>query len=505
MSSYARPGLLSLGVVAAGAAALGMVLAGGLGMTPWSAADRAQGETAAAVEAAGSTRQVPPPQLAAPAGFPDFSSLAERVIPSVISVNTQRDVQVQGRRGPGPMDPFEFFFGPSRPFSEPQRRRAEGAGTGFFISADGMALTNNHVIEGVDKITVRLADDRELPAKVVGRDPATDLALIQVDDTGPFTPLALGDSDGLRVGEWVMAVGNPLRMSHTVTVGVVSAKGRRLGLSDASYSFENFIQTDAAINVGNSGGPLVNLRGEVIGINTAINAAAQNIGFAVPVNHAKRILPQLKEKGRVVRGYLGVNIRDASEEEEKAFKLPSRKGALIHELVEGGPAEKAGMAPGDFITAVDGKPVASTQELIELVSSLPPGRKVALDVFRDGKSRSITVELTERPGTPTMEAASSPLGQLGLEVENLTPRVRRMLRLRDAVQGVMIADVAPGSAADDARLSAGLVITQANGNAISSTDDLAEALAGAESGGRIRLYVLDPQSGRSSFFILRVP
>ena len=498
MNPHVRPAWLSLGVVAITAAVLGLVLAGGLGMTPWTAADRIQEE----VRTQPTTPALLPPP---PSGYPDFAALAERVIPSVVSVTTERSVVRERGLRRGPQDPFEFFFGPPRQFSQPERRRARGAGSGFFISSDGLALTNNHVIEGVDTITVQLADDREIPARVVGRDPATDLALIRVESGGPFTPLPLGDSDALRVGEWVMAVGNPLNMSHTVTVGVVSAKGRRLGLSETTASFENFIQTDAAINMGNSGGPLVNLRGEVIGINTAISATAQNIGFAVPVDHAKAILPQLKERGRVVRGYLGVEIRDPTEDEEKAFKLPSRQGSLVHMLVEDGPAEQAGMKPGDFITAVDGRKVANTQELIERIASLPPGRTVAIDVYREGRRLTLTAELGERPGTPLIRPDDDPITMLGLQVEELTRRQRQSLRLRDSLQGVVIADVTPDSPADDARLQPGLIILQANGQDISNADELAAALRAVEPGSRVRLYILDPSSGRRSFFVLRTP
>lgn len=495
MNTNVRPGWLSLGVVAVTATTLGLVLAGSLQITPWTAAERSAGEPQSRPVAA-ATAPVPAP----PAGYPDFATLADQVIPSIISVFTERTVETRPM-----MDPFEFFFGPSRPFSQPQRRRAQGAGSGFFISAEGLALTNNHVIEGVDTITVRLADETELPASVVGRDPATDLALIQVENGGPFTPLVLGDSDALRVGEWVMAVGNPLRMSHTVTVGVVSAKGRVLGLSEATRSFENFIQTDAAINMGNSGGPLVNLRGEAIGINTAISAAGQNIGFAVPVNHAKAILPQLKERGRVVRGYLGVEINDPTEDEKEAFKLPSRAGSLVHMLVEDGPAEKAGMKPGDFITAVDGRKIANTQELVELIASRPPSAKVDIEVFRDGKRLTLTAELAERPGAPLIRPDDDPLSLIGLQVEELTRRLRQSMRLRESVRGVVITDVALDSPADEARLQPGLIITQANGQDIATVDELANVIGAVEPGSRIRLYVLDSRTGRRAFYVLRMP
>jgi len=413
---------LSLGAVAVGATVLGMVLAGGLGITP----------AGNAREAAETTRKATPPPAVSSVmgGYPDFATLAERVNASVISVFTTDVVKPsEMRRYHRDVDPFEFFFGPQgRPNQPPTR---QGAGSGFFISEDGLAVTNNHVVEGADKIQVQLADSTSrLDAKVVGRDPATDVALIKVEGKGPFSPLPLGDSDRLRVGEWVMAVGNPLNMDHTVTVGVVSAKGRQLGLSDQTSSFENFIQTDAAINLGNSGGPLVNIRGEVVGINTAINAAGQNLGFAVPVNTAKLVIPQLKDKGKVTRGYLGVNITNVTDETKEAFNLTSTDGAFVQEVVKGGPADKAGLAKGDAIVAVNGATVKDNRTLIDRVSALSPGSKVDLEVIRDGKRKTLTATLSERPGT--VETATGETSEpqtaaakLGLEVEDLTAKSRR--------------------------------------------------------------------------------
>ena len=344
-------------------------------------------------------------------------------MPSVISVITTDTVDASDmKRFHRDVDPFDFFFGPNQ---NPNRMRPNirrGAGSGFFIGEDGLAITNNHVVEGAEKIEVRLASDdtTKLTAKVVGRDPATDLAIIKVEGKSPFSPLKLGNSDSLRVGEWVMAVGNPLNMPHTVTAGVVSAKGRQLGLSPETQSFENFIQTDAAINLGNSGGPLVNLRGEVVGINTAINAAGQNIGFAVPVNTLKLVLPQLKEKGKVVRGYLGVQIQNVTDVIQEAFSLTTREGAFVQSVEEGGPAEKAGIQKGDTIVSVNGAAVKETRTLIDAVSAMPPARKVEIDVLRDGKRKSVTVTLGERPSANGQED--------GGEGEDATPASQARLR-----------------------------------------------------------------------------
>jgi serine protease Do len=498
---------LSLAAVAAGGVALGLVIAGGAGMTPPGTAGEAPFAPAAAAVAAAA------PQVAAPAGYPDFATLADRVNQSVISVYTTDVVSPsEMRRFHQDMDPFEFFFGPDRGNPDRMRpRERRGAGSGFFIDADGLALTNNHVVEGADKIEVQLADSNtRLPAKVVGRDPATDVALIRVEGNGRFKPLVLGDSDTLRVGEWVMAVGNPLNMDHTVTVGVVSAKGRQLGLSDVTQSFENFIQTDAAINLGNSGGPLVNVRGEVVGMNTAINAAGQNLGFAVPIATVRAILPQLKEKGKVTRGYLGVRIGNVTEDIQKAFNLPTTEGAFIDSVDEDGPADKAGIVKGDLITSVNGNPVKDTRVLVDRISAIQPGNKVELGVIREGKPRTVPVTLGERPGgeeTEEAEAASdeSVQSRLGIQAEEISARTRRMLELPQDVTGVVVSDVTELSPASEAGLRSGDVITEINGREIESLADFRDALATAKSGDRLRFYVFRPQFGRSTFVIVRVP
>ena len=504
MNSSNRSNLLTLGVVAVGAAALGMVLTGGLGVTP-------QGQAARLAPLSATTPVAAPAVVVAPTSLPDFANLADRVNPSVIAVYTEEVVKPgDTRRFHREMDPFEFFFGPrmSPEGMRPQRR--QGAGSGFFISTDGLALTNNHVIDGAEKINVRLTDNTETPAKIVGRDPATDVALIRVEGKGPFSPLALGDSDALRVGEWVMAVGNPLRMEHTVTVGVVSAKGRALGLSEETRSFENFIQTDAAINLGNSGGPLVNLRGEVVGMNSAINAAGQNLGFAVPVNTIKAVLPQLKDKGKVVRGYLGVMIKNVDQETQEAFNLTSRDGAFVDSVEKGGPAEKAGVQAGDTIVKVDGTPIKETRQLIDRVSAIAPGGKVDLEVIREGKARTLTATLTERPGTEGVEEAEgdTPQGavdKLGLSLEDLTARSRRGLEIPNDVEGAVVTDVAELSPAEDGGLRAGDVITQANGVDVTSVKDFRSVAEKVKAGGVVRLYVFRPQLDRSTFVILRMP
>jgi serine protease Do len=496
--------ILSFGAVAAGAMALGVVLAGGLGLTPASSAHEASARTATAAAPA-----------TAPTGGLDFTylfaNLAEKVNPSVISVYTEDRVTPQDmRRFHQDMDPFEFFFGPNfRAPNTPAPRRI-GAGSGFFIDSTGIAVTNNHVVEGADKVWVRLADGTRHDAKVIGRDAATDIALIKVSGSGPFPPLPLGDSDALRVGEWVMAAGNPLNMDHTITVGVVSAKNRSLGLSEEGRSFENFIQTDAAINLGNSGGPLVNVRGEVIGINTAINAAGQNLGFAVPINTAKMVIPQLKEKGKVIRGYLGVMVSNVDEDTQKAFNLPSREGAFIQSVEKDGPADKAGLQKGDTIISVNGNTVKETRQLIDRISMTPPGKTAELEIIRDGKRKSVTVTVGERPNAGQDNEKSASVGgsnqdKLGISVDELDARARREMDLPRDMHGVVVTNVAEDSPAEDAGLQEGDIITEVSGHKVDSTAAFRTALDAARPNSRVPLYVYRPQSQRSMFVIVHMP
>ena len=494
--------LLSLSAVAVGSLVIGIVLAGGLGLTPAGVASK---ESAPAPAAA--------PPLPPPSSYPDFASLAARVTPAVVAVYTEDVVKPQDmRRYHQDVDPFEFFFGPGFPRPDMRPRKRTGAGSGFLIDADGLIVTNNHVVEGAEKINVRLTDGTEMRAKIVGRDPATDVALIKLEGKGPFQFLPLGDSDAVRVGEWVMAVGNPLAMEHTVTVGVVSAKGRRIGISPDpnASSFEDFIQTDAAINLGNSGGPLVNVRGEVVGMNTAINAGGQNLGFAIPVNTIKMVVPQLKEKGKVVRGYIGVQITDVDQKAQESFKLTSREGALVQSVTSGGPADKAGLKAGDVIVGVGGTPVKDTRTLIYRVSAMPPGQKVELDVIREGKRLSQTVILGERPsGEGEQESSTTkdetPASKLGLEIEDLNQRTRRQFEIPKEIDGVLVTDVTDLSPADDANLRAGDVVMRVNESEVTSTQEFRDALSGIRSGSMVRFYVYRPQGDVKTFVFLRMP
>jgi len=491
--------IFSLAAIVVASVLFGMVIAGALNVTPIVDADR----------------PVAAPAAVTPGDFqaPDFATLADRVVPSVVSVYSMEEVDPRDR-GRMPRDPFHFFFR-QRPDDggedqEPILRRSSGSG--FFISADGEILTNNHVVEDATEIRVQLSDDSEYTATVVGTDPATDVALLKIEKPDRvFSHLALGDSEGVRVGQWVMAVGNPLQMENTVTVGVVSAKGRVLGMSEGGSSFENFIQTDAAINLGNSGGPLVNLRSEVIGINTAINAAGQNLGFAVPINIAKRIVPQLRERGRVVRGFLGITVQNVDQDTADAFGLDDRNGALVVEVNKGHAAEKGGVRHGDVITSIDGQPVEDTRDLIDTVSAMAPGTEIKLEVIRSGRRVSIDVELEERvregeqveepeEGESEDEAAA----RVGILVSDLGSRTRQYYQIDPEIDGVVVTRVTQLSPAGREGLLEGDVITEANDRKIENADDLLEAIEAVDEGGYLRLYMYRPRGGRHFFAILKL-
>jgi serine protease Do len=485
--------LFSLAAVVVAAVLFGMVIAGALNLTPEVEADRPPAPLPAAETVA----------------VPNFVALADRVIPSVVSVYSDDIVDSRDRRNM-PRDPFHFFFGPQR---GPEDNREEepmvrtSSGSGFFISPNEL-ITNYHVIENADRIQIQLSNDTRYEVEVVGKDPATDIALLRVKKaTQGFPSLPLGDSEAVRVGEWVMAVGNPLDMDHTVTVGVVSAKGRVLGLSESS--FEDYIQTDAAINFGNSGGPLVNLRGEVVGINTAINARGQNLGFAVPVGIAKQILPQLRERGKVVRGYLGIMVNNIDQDTEKAFGLKSRDGAFVQEVLKDHAADKGGLQHGDVVVEIDGSPVTDTRQLIDTVSAKPPGTKVKLGVIRNGSRDTLTVVLEEREG----ESATGDLVEderegdetaerIGISVVELSPRTRQNWGVNEEIQGIVITQVRAVSPAGEEGLRRGDVITEANGRSVETVDDLVAQVSKVDEGGYLRLYVYRPRFDRSFFAIL---
>jgi len=479
--THRTPRAVSYLAVAAAAIVAGAILTGTLDLTPRAAAKKDD-----------------PP--AATVTIPSFAQLAKGALPSVVSITSTEVVRDTGRASPFQGSPFEFFFGP-QPGSPGGERKQVAGGSGFVISEDGMILTNNHVVENAQKIQVRLQDREVLTAKVVGTDPATDVALIKVTSPGKLRAISLGDSDKLQVGDWVMAIGNPMTFEGTVTVGVVSAK-ERSGLSDDANagSLQDFIQTDAAINFGNSGGPLINVGGQVVGIATMVVRPAQNIGFAVPINIARGILPQLEKRGKVTRGLLGVSVRSVDQDIRQAFHLPSLDGAFVESAEPDQPAARAGIKPGDTIVKVDDTPVHGTRDLINYVSSKAPGTSVRLTWLREGRTMSANVSLAERRMTAAAEERQSSLrggseregataGKLGLEVADLTPDIRRQLRIGPDVAGVVVEDVREVSPAGDQGLAAGDVITEVNGKPVRTPAAFQEEVSRVKKGDYLRLYV----------------
>jgi serine protease Do len=441
---------------------------------------------------------------------PSFADLAEAVTPAVVQVLAATIEEASDR---APSDFFDLFRQrpPADREREPREFRQDGGGSGFLVSPDGWIVTNNHVIDGATRVRIRLAE-REYEAAVRGVDELTDLALLKVDLDRSLPYLELGRSDELRVGDWVMVIGSPLALEASVTVGVVSAKGRSLAGLNPDNSFDDFIQTDAAINRGNSGGPLVNVAGEVVGIATAMNFGAENIGFAVPVDTLRQILPQLREEGRVRRGYLGVAIGNLEFETARAFGLEDTDGAIVNSVQEGTPAAKAGLKHGDIILRVGDHEVRRTRDLIDYVASHPPGTELEVELMRDGKRISKKVVLEERSATavaavePEQEPEES-FEWLGIEVEDITDELRRSVRLPRDLRGVLIADVAPSSPLYDEGVRPGFVISEVNGAAVETVRDFETVLEGLESGDYVRLYVQipAPTGTVSRFAVVRVP
>jgi serine protease Do len=490
--------------------AVGMVIASRLDLSPPSLA-----QPAVTVPAANSA----PLSGAVDAGT--FRTIAKAVSPSVVNIRTESRQRAQElTEFFGGDDLLERFFGGGQPSQRGQRPRdqvAVAAGTGFIISKDGYILTNNHVVENATKIEVSLfGDDPDVSyeAKVVGRDPLTDSALIELTEE-PSQGLAevkFGDSAQMAPGDWVMAIGNPFGLAHTVSVGVVSA-ARPGGLPVADGRFADVIQTDAAINPGNSGGPLLNVRGEVVGINTAIYSDARSqgnmgIGFAIPINVVRDLLPQLRS-GKVTRGVIGVSVQDVPRNALEEFGLKERRGALVGSVTSGGPAARAGMEPGDVIIEFNGKPVQRRDQLVQMVVGTKPGTTVPIKVLRDKQERSLSITVDElnlenesrtlrqAPDDPDIEESTG----FGLSLRELTSDVARRLRLPADTEGVLVADVESGSPAQRAGISRGDVILQVNRRAVSSPQEAARALNAVPSGGTAFLLVLN--NGQERFLTVR--
>jgi serine protease Do len=443
----------------------------------------------------------------------NFADVVERLNPAVVNIDTTTRGGDRRRRSrpPTPGDPFDgpFDFGSPRDRDTPRR----GAGSGFIIDPDGSILTNNHVVDRAERITVKLSDGRTMRARLIGADPDTDIALIKVDGQ-PGLPVApLGDSSTLRMGEWVCAIGNPLGYEHTVTVGVVSFIGRKL----FDMSLDNYIQTDAAINFGNSGGPLINSRGEVIGINAAISSRASSIGFAVPINGATSSLPQLRARGRVSRGYMGVGLRDVDHDLERSLKLPVDHGALVQDITAGSPADRAGLRPYDVITSLDDRAITNDDQLIREISARAPGTAARLRLMRDGRDQTLTVKLAERPlrerpdkaetspsPTPDRTKSDGDTLPLGLVVRDIDRQAAERLELPRQLHGVLITRVEPMSSSFDGGIERGTVLLEINRQAVESVGDYRRLARAARPGDILTLYIYAPDLDQRQLKTIRV-
>jgi len=441
-----------------------------------------------------------------------FAEIAEKVTPAVVFVSVEQEV-VQQMPDIFFGDPFEEFndeffkrfFG--QPFPRQPQRQAprkqirRGQGSGFIISSDGYIMTNNHVVEGAEKITVKLSDSRELSAKVVGTDPETDVAVIKVDANN-LPVVQLGDSDKLKVGEWVLAIGNPFGLSHTVTAGIVSAKGRsKIGLSE----YEDFIQTDAAINFGNSGGPLLNIDGKVVGMNSAIfsrSGGYMGIGFAIPVNMAKYVYDKIMTEGKVTRGYMGIMLNELTPEMAEHFGVKGRKGVLVGKVEENSAAQKGGIERGDIIVKMDSKAVENPDNFRNEVARKAPGTKVNLVVIRNGEEKELSIELRAKESKAALaEAGGKEAKQLGITVQDLTPELAQQFGYPEEKSGVIVTDVDPASPAADVGISQGTLILEVNRQKVENTQDFWKLVKKAE--GSVLLYIRqNTQQGEISRYVV---
>ena len=432
-----------------------------------------------------------------------FSAVADRVTPSVVNVSTVSRRPVAG----SPDDPQRFreYFGDEfyeKYFKRRPREEPRSSGSGVIVDPAGYILTNNHVIENAQDITVRLSDSRKFTATLVGRDPKTDLAVLKVEAPAPLPAASLGDSERLRVGQWVVAIGNPFGLDRTVTVGIVSATARtRVGVA----TYENFIQTDASINPGNSGGPLANLDGRVIGINTAIVAAGQGIGFSIPINEAKSVMAQLIARGKVVRGWLGIAIQDVTDELASSFGVREREGVLVADVIKGGPGEAAGLRPGDVIVDLGGTKIREVPDLQRRVANVAPGQTVAVGVIRDRKPQRLSVRVGEMPADDATAADAdvdvAPEG-FGLQVEPLAPDTAERLGLSFS-QGLLVTDVASGGPADRAGLKRGDIILEVDRKPVQDAPSLQKALGAVPAGRSVLVWVHRPGAGaRNQYLVL---
>ncbi|MBW1723212.1 MAG: DegQ family serine endoprotease [Deltaproteobacteria bacterium] len=438
-----------------------------------------------------------------------FTAIAKKVMPTVVFIRVEKTVQTGRTYSPfefnNPFDLFnddffQRFFGNRYPqLRQPRQYKQMGLGSGFIISKDGYVLTNHHVVGDADKITVRLKDGREFKARIVGSDPRSDVAIIKIKGGKNLPVLPLGDSDALEVGEWVMAIGNPFGLDHTLTVGVVSAKGRTsVGISD----YEDFIQTDAAINPGNSGGPLINMKGEAVGINSAIfskSGGYMGIGFAIPINMVKAIKKQLIEHGKVLRGYLGVNIQDLTKDLMESFGLSKMRGVLVADVTKGSPADKAGIRRGDVVVEYNGKKVENVGHFRNMVALTPPGTDVKITVIRDGKREVLTAKLGSLDEAEGAHISQSGLMEkLGFTVQDLTEDLARQFGY-EAGHGVIISQVAQGSPAQMAGFQPGMLILEVNKKVVKNVKEFMEALGESTKTKKVLFLV---QKGQYTHYVI---
>jgi serine protease Do len=435
-----------------------------------------------------------------------FTELAESVSPAVVNIRTVRTIRGGGQvfrhfqRGPFEQgDPFRDFF--ERFFGEEQQREytQRSLCSGFIIDPEGYIVTNNHVIEGADEIIVKLKTGKEFDAEIVGRDSNTDLALLHVKSPENFQALRLGNSDSLQVGQWVVAIGSPFGLEQTVTAGIVSAKGRVIG----SGPYDDFIQTDASINPGNSGGPLTNMEGEVVGINTAIVATGQGIGFAIPINLARGIIEQLKATGEVTRGWLGVAIQDLTKEMVEYYNLKDGKGVLVANVFENDPADKAGIKAQDIIISVNGKKIENSRELTSMIATLEVGDKAKIVALRNGKEKSFTVDIAKREDDKLASdrtMRNEEAGELGVQVSNITPEIANQLNLPEA-EGVVVTGVNSGSKSDIAGIQTGDIIREINRDRIKNVDDFKSTVLKIQEGEPINMFIHRINTG---FIVVRM-
>jgi serine protease Do len=432
-----------------------------------------------------------------------FSELTDRVKPAVVNISTSKTFKGRSFGTPFGRSPFggspfggspfgDDFF--DRFFGDMPRRefKQRSLGSGFIISNDGYIFTNNHVVEQADKILVKISDGKEYEAKVIGTDANTDIALIKIKPSNSLPVAEIGDSEKVKVGEWVIAIGNPFGLDATVTAGIVSAKGRVIGAGP----YDNFIQTDASINPGNSGGPLFNMEGKVIGINTAIVAQGQGIGFAIPINMAKNILADLKTKGKVTRGWLGISVQDISDDIAKNLNHQNKGGALVSDVFKGDPADQAGIKVGDIITEINGKPIKDTHELLLTIAALQVGQKMNVKAIRDGKEMTFRVTVAERKDNVAQVTEKSEKGHFGISVQEITPEIARQLSIRS--EGVIITDIQEGSPADEVGMQPQDIIVQVNRVKIASINDYNREISKAAQKKSVTLLV---KRGRASFFV----